>query len=433
MKNIINKLKPIFLLLSLTIVCIAFVIIINLFKKEPIKMNIENNEALHVQYIKEYDSINTLQPEKIGELVLIEKASTSQGSVLAASSSCGNAIDILSETMCYKSGSGNLDYELGGIRMGTKVRKDSEIVLVSVTVPLELFSGMEVADSNRKITTETPTYKAAGEQIDDLSANVALPPRKQIDTYKDSSEDTPFTTDYSVGRGSSADAEISEEGKIGVNSKLPNQCEGEKYNNKSNVTPTKSNGRSELMVGQYRYPNEQVKPETTDIQVCDESKDKFIEWDTDLDGCHTKIFARALAFFQTIGDAKWNDCLNDADSCIYAEDIVLIMASPFGSTKDCYENGVCTNAYMNKRNSIVTPPTTKASGKTYYTTPCEVAIEGKNFQVKCAWDMTHLYRELEVNKFDDAPNVESTPSPAAYNNFLQNEIKGRRDGLEMPL
>lgn len=396
-------------------------------------MNIENNEALHVQYIKEYDSINTLQPEKIGELVLIEKASTSQGSVLAASSSCGNAIDILSETMCYKSGSGNLDYELGGIRMGTKVRKDSEIVLVSVTVPLELFSGMEVADSNRKITTETPTYKAAGEQIDDLSANVALPPRKQIDTYKDSSEDTPFTTDYSVGRGSSADAEISEEGKIGVNSKLPNQCEGEKYNNKSNVTPTKSNGRSELMVGQYRYPNEQVKPETTDIQVCDESKDKFIEWDTDLDGCHTKIFARALAFFQTIGDAKWNDCLNDADSCIYAEDIVLIMASPFGSTKDCYENGVCTNAYMNKRNSIVTPPTTKASGKTYYTTPCEVAIEGKNFQVKCAWDMTHLYRELEVNKFDDAPNVESTPSPAAYNNFLQNEVKGRRDDLEIPL
>ena len=396
-------------------------------------MNIENNEALHVQYIKEYDSINTLQPEKIGELVLIEKASTSQGSVLAASSSCGNAIDILSETMCYKSGSGNLDYELGGIRMGTKVRKDSEIVLVSVTVPLELFSGMEVADSNRKITTETPTYKAAGEQIDDLSANVALPPRKQIDTYKDSSEDIPFTTDYSVGRGSSADAEISEEGKIGVNSKLPNQCEGEEYNNKSNVTPTKSNGRAELMVGQYRYPNEQVKPETVDIQVCDESKDKFMEWDTSLKGCHTSIFTRVLAFFQTIGDAKWNDCLNDADSCFYAEDIVLIMASPFGSTKDCYENGVCTNAYMNKRNSIVTPPTTKASGKTYYTTPCEVAIEGKNFQVKCAWDMTHLYKELEVNKFDDAPNVESTPSPAAYNNFLQNEIKGRRDGLEMPL
>lgn len=432
MQNIINKLKPIFLLLSLTIVCIAFVLIINLFKKEPIKINIENKEALLVQYIKEDDSVNNLEPEKIGELVLLEKASTSQGSVLAASSSCGNAIEILSETMCYKSGSGSLDFETG-LRTGTKVRKDSEIVLVSVTVPLELFSGMEVADSNRKITTETPTYKAAGEQIDDLSANVALPPRKQIDTYKDSSEDTPFTTDYSVGRGSSADAEISEEGKIGVNSKLPNQCEGEEYNNKSNVTPTKSNGRAELMVGQYRYPNEQVKPETVDIQVCDESKDKFIEWDTSLKGCHTSIFTRVLAFFQTIGDAKWNDCLNDADSCFYAEDIVLIMASPFGSTKDCYENGVCTNAYMNKRNAIVTPPTTKASGKTYYTTPCEVAIEGKNFQVKCVWDMTHLYKELEVNKFDDAPNVESTPSPAAYNNFLQNEIKGRRDGLEMPL
>ena len=58
-------------------------------------------------------------------------------------------------------------YEAGKV-ISQSLRKDSEIVLVSVTVPLELFSGMEVADSNRKITTETPTYKAAGEQIDDL-------------------------------------------------------------------------------------------------------------------------------------------------------------------------------------------------------------------------------------------------------------------------
>lgn len=69
MQNIINKLKPIFLLLSLTIVCIAFVLIINLFKKEPIKINIENKEALLVQYIKEDDSVNNLEPEKIGLLL----------------------------------------------------------------------------------------------------------------------------------------------------------------------------------------------------------------------------------------------------------------------------------------------------------------------------------------------------------------------------
>ena len=40
--------------------------------------------------------------------------------------------------------------------------------------------------------------------------------------------------------------------------------------------------------------------------------------------------------------------------------------------------------------------------------------------------MSHLYRELEVSKYDDIPNVESTPTSGEYNEFLQTQVKGKR-------
>jgi hypothetical protein len=435
--NIFNKLKPIFLLLSMSLVCVGMIFVVKQFKKEPEETVISNKEDLIVQNVNEELNLNKLEPEEVTEVQDVAQTAPSNddSSVLGDSVSCGDAVYIQSNSICTRSGSGNIDYESeGSTRIGTLVSKTAKITLISATVPLELFSGMEVADSNRKITSETPTFKAAGEQIDDISANVQLPPREQIDTYKESSEyeDKPFATDYSIERPETS--EVSTTGKIGVNTKYENQCDGQEYNNKSNVTPTKSNGRAELMVGEYRYPNEKVSLEAEDIQPCDQTKDKFIDWDAGQQACQADVVTKVITFFKNIFDTKWNNCLLDKESCIYAEDIVLVMASPFGSTKDCYENGVCTNAYMEKRNSVMKSPSVKSSGKTYYLTDCVVNIEGLGrADVKCAWDMTHLYKELEVNKYDDAPNVESTPSPAAYDNFLQKEIKGKRSGNEMPL
>lgn len=437
MNNILNKLKPVLLLLSMSLVCVGMVFIVKQFKKEPEKAVANNKEDLIAQNINEELDLNKLEPEEIIEVQDVAQTVSSNGdsSVLGKSVSCGDAVYIQSESICTRRGSGNLDYASeGSTRVGTLVSKTAEITLISATVPLELFSGMEVADSNRKITSETPTFKAAGEQIDDISANVQLPPREQIDTYKEPSEyeDKPFATDYSIER--SKTSEVPTTGKIGVNTKYENQCDGEEYNNKSNVTPTKSNGRAELMVGEYRYPNEEVSPEAEDIQPCDETKDKFIDWGAGQQACQASVVTKVVTFLKNFFDDEWNNCLLDKESCMDVEDIVLVMASPFGSTKDCYENGVCTNAYMEKRNSVMKPPSVKSSGKTYYLTDCVVNIEGLGrADVKCAWDMTHLYKELEVSKYDDAPNVESTPSPAAYDNFLQKKIKGKREGNEIPL
>ncbi len=434
MKRVFEKLKPVLLLLSMSLVSFGIVWVVNQFKKEPIDTEIQSNYEISKNLQAQVENvIDTSQPEKIGEVRIVNSNTNIQttGEILGEENvSCGSAINIESQSICYRAqeNEGLVDYQ-DGTRSGDKVSKESEIKLVSVTVPLELFSGMEVADSNRKITSETPTYKAAGEQVDDITANAELPPGNQIDTYKDSTEDKPFTTSYSVGRGTDTSADISEEGKIGVNSKLENQCDSEEYNNKSNVTPTKSNARSEFMLDTYRYPNEKkVEEEQLEvIEQCNESKDKFIAWDTDLKGCYDSLWSRAISFIQTFDDLFWNKCLIDEEECVSVEDIVIIMASPFGSDEACGETGVCTNSYMDRRNKIAQSPSADTSGKTYYTTDCGVIIEGKSYTVKCAWDMSHLYKELKVSEFDDIPNVESTPTPEEYNNFLQNNVKGKRN------
>ena len=177
MKKVIEKIKPILLLLGMSLICVLIVFVVNQFKKEPEIKEVTAQEALANTQVQT-ESHDTSKPEEV-------KVSTQQAEnkVLGETFSCGgNSVHIASESTCIRNGSGPVDYKTGR-RTGTLVRKDAKIELVSVTVPLELFSGMEVADSNRKITTDTPTYKAAGEQIDDITANSQLPPKKQIDEY----------------------------------------------------------------------------------------------------------------------------------------------------------------------------------------------------------------------------------------------------------
>ena len=421
MKKVIEKIKPILLLLGMSLICVLMVFVVNQFKKEP-EINEVTAQEVSTSSMAESTSIDTSKPEEV-------KAVQESNEVLGDTFSCGgNAVHIASESTCIRNGSGSVDYKTGSTRTGTLVKKDAKITLVSVNVPLELFSGMEVADSNRKITTETPTYKAAGEQIDDITANSQLPPKKQVDDYKPSDEDKPFTTDYSVGVGTDNGTEISEKGRVGVDKKLTNKCDGEEYNNKSNVTPTKSNGRSELMYDTYRYPNEkkvqQEKRET--VESCNEGSNTFIEWESTFSGCRISFGPRLISFIKDIDDRLWNECLLNQESCVDVKDLVLIMASPFGPDNGCDESGACTNAYMARRNHAIQAPTSTSSGKTYYTTDCDVAIDGRPYTIKCAWDMSHLYKELEASKYDDIPNVESTPTPGEYNEFLQTQVKGKR-------
>lgn len=445
MRKFINKLKPIFLLLSLSLICFGIVFLVEQLRgvNSPKSAQASDVESINSQ-LKE-ETIIALVDSSVPKIMPDEENSEDEkeGEVLAKMAQGGldcsqpEFTDIKSNSICKKSYSGKVSFALpfGQLLGGDTVKADATVILTEVTVPLELFSGVEVYDSNRLIKYDTPTLKPAGEQIDSLTGNVLLPPNTEIDTYTGWEEEKPFKTEYSVGFPEG----VSDEGKIGVETKLPNACEY--CNNKSNVNPDKSNKISEFMLNSTdRAPKEiETFEESVIAEECS-SSDKFIPWEKrKYSACKLDVTIQLVEHIKnipgwgmTIGNRLY--CEVYPDECMKISEIIVIMASPFGSDKECSESGACTNSYMNSRNSRMNPPDTDFGGKTYYLTPCQAIVQGAFGvqNVKCAWDLSHLYKELEVNEYDDMPSVDKTPSKYEYEMFLQEKIQNTR-GDEIPI
>ena len=437
MRRVLNKLKPVLLLLGMAFVSFGITSITNQIRgvftpESGVQIEYKLPEVTEEIFIEE-SNIDSSIPTVVEEDEALVLAATTNTTGIKTCPA--NTLEIKSQSVCTLNESKDVDYE-GGLLSGTKVSKNAQVVLSAVNIPLELYSGMEVKDSNRLISSETPTFKAAGEQIEEKTANVLLPPGTQINKHKSWVEEEPFSTKYSLAFGQKVE-DPTQTGDLGVDSKLSNECEKVLPNNASNPNPDKSNKISEFMLDTtYRYPTEKESIEPEDlIEDCDETKDKFIEWPSKYEGCYMNVLSKLVAIVQTLKDAMWwNKCSEDpedANACIYVEDIVIIMASPFGSEKDC-EDGVCTNAYMATRNNSALAPSASETGKTYYTTECWAVVAGVDRQVTCAWDMSHLYKEKKVNEFDDAPTLDSTPTDEEYNKFLLEEVNGQR-GTAIPL
>ncbi len=446
MKRVLNKLKPMFLLLSMTLVCVGIVWVTNQFKDVSAYSSemmvayetVVPNEETGIETVSPVE--DTSVPSQVEEENLTEEV---LGSSSTTQYSCkgDNMTEIKTESICKikaEAKEGFYEKPFGAKLLGGgKVSVNAEIMLVKVTIPLELFSGIEVADSNRLITTETPTLKPAGEQVDSATANVLLPPGQQIDTYKGWEEEKPFKSKYSTAFSDKLSTP-SESGSIGVETELGNNCEY--CNNKANVNPDKSNKISEFMQDSlYRTPGEKESTVVETIDECEENA-TFIPWDSAREyvACRANVLTVAIQRFHNISGwgtldqilniIKCQLASNEDEDCIKIEDIVIIMSSPFGSDVDCAKDSACTNTYMETRNSIASVPSADLGPKQYYVTPCDAYIQGIRYQVeiKCAWDMSHLYKERKVNEFDDAPTVDSTPTDAEYQKFLDEKVKGTR-------
>jgi hypothetical protein len=435
-KELYVKIKPILLLFTLSFVALLFVVVINYLKgdSKPILLNQQTQELVIVENPSEIsNSMDTSTIKKVEE--------SEEGLVLNAvdtSKGCTSAkIKIQSYSVCNAQGGTPVDYK-SGHRSGTRVSKNAKIELVEVSVPLELLSGSNVKDSNRKLTSTTPIYKAAGEQFDEKIANVQLPPGQNIIEYTSPVQDSPFATPYSTAFGQKPDQKT-EEGDIVVDQKLVNACEH--CNNKSNVNPDKSNKIATFLMNKtHRYPGQLEKVDAQKaIEDCGQAQ--FIDWpSSSRKACNYWITQALVDIIQDIADYKWNECnrpdkydangnlIPRSEDCIYVEDIIVVMNSPFGSDKEC-PDGVCTNAFMNTRNKVAMYPAAagKYSDKVYYTTACKVRIEGivGSSTVKCAWDFSHLYKERKLSEFDDIPKLEATPSKDEYTKFLTDEASKR--------
>ncbi len=442
MKRILNKLKPILFLFVMTSVSLMTVFVVNQLRNKPIQTQIKAQEESIIDNSSATQQINdTAQPQKIDE--------SNQGVVLQAATgspnSCKNALKIQSYSACERQGSGSIDGATG-TRSGEMISKDAQIILIDASIPLELFAGSDVKDSNRKLTTTTPIYKPAGEQIDEKLANNYLTPGTQIDEYKPWSAMSPFSTIISTIFGKAG--KTSQEEEVVVQETIRNKCE--KCNNPSNVNPDKTNKISEFLNDStYRVPGEKDKVKASDaIESCgDDSKVTFVEWPNDQRKmCRMNVPATTIALIKTgITDGIWDKCrglardengnpISPGDDCIFVEDIIIKVESVFGSDTEC-PDGICTNKYMNTRNKAALSPTDSSSysDKVYYTTSCTVALAGKPVKVKCAWDVSHLFKERKLSEYDDLPSIESTPSKSAYQEYLQGEATRRSSEKAVPL
>ncbi|KKP65659.1 MAG: hypothetical protein UR61_C0015G0006 [candidate division WS6 bacterium GW2011_GWE1_34_7] len=433
MKKMSYKLNAVLLLIGMSLASVAIVSVTNLFRKPPTMYIPPNYEILQTQTeesntVSAEDDTSTPSRVETRETGLVLSATSTSGI-----NQCGplaNKID--SESVCRRDSTGQVDFFNSRIPWpGQRVSVNATVYLYYVPVPLELFSGMNVEDSNRLISKEAPTFKAAGEQWEDTSANVMLPPGTQIDEYKGWVEDEPFGMKYNIGFLLGDGIRETQEGHTGINEKLPNDCEYCK--NPSNPNPEKSNTIGEFMLDSvYRYPGEKTQVEEEEVMEECSDQDRFVPWpDTNFDACIASLPAVAVSFIKSITEPTWFDCIIHPSQCMDPKDIVIIMSSPFGSDKDCLD-GFCTNAYMDTRNSTALPPTNSGGGKFYYVTECKAIIQGRDYDIQCAWDMSHLYKEKQVAGFDDLPTVESIPTDDEYNQFLLEEVKGARD-IAIPL
>lgn len=456
MSRITNRLKPVFLLISMALVCVGIVWVTNQFKSISAYSSekVVTNETVVSNEVVDIENASVMGDTSIPLEVKKEKPTDEEPDTTTSTQySCksGYFTEIKTESICKINAEAKERFykDPDGAKLlgGGRVSVDADIMLIKVTIPLELFSGIEVANSNRLITTETPTLKPAGEQIDSSTANVLLPPGQQIDTYKGWDEEKPFKSKYSTAFSDNLE-KPSETGSIGVETELANDCEESCPNNKSNVNPDKSNTISEFMQDSlYRIPGEKGSTIVETIDECAQNR-TFIPWEwedtTEYVACRANVFTETIQRFHNISGWGTLEQIkniikcglagdNDPD-CIKTEYIVVIMSSPFGSDEECAEGSACTNTYMETRNSIASVPSTDLGPKQYYVTPCDAFIQGLRYKVtiKCAWDMSHLYKERKANEFDDVPTVDSTPTDEEYEKFLEEEVKGTR-GVERPI
>jgi len=443
MKRILNKLKPVALLLGMSIVSTFVVFVVNKSGIRPrsLEADVMQESIQGVESPETSTVVDTSVP-----LEVEEKGDDAE--VLSAQSgnnflyTCGNKKKsyIQSDSYCVRTGESQIEFtkEKKATDNGSgRVSVGADIVLAKVTVPLELLSGVEVPDSNREITSEKPTLKPAGEQISIKTVNMLVPPNTKIWEYKPFDEDIPFEFDYITAFFAKLTSPSESDGKIGVETEIPNDCSS--ADNKSNVNPDKSNKFSEFIYDSvYRYPGE--KEELTEDEAIEEcsDKDRYIQWHGDYEACKMSTGAQVIERVKRITD--WGAILenfikceinNDPD-CISTEDIIVKMDSPFGSNEDCLPGKACTNAFMNRRSEVAVAPNSSASQKYYYLTPCEAYVQGltDKVDISCAWDMSHLFNERKVNEYDDLPTVDSTLTNEEYIEFINEKIKSQRGDAE---
>lgn len=310
----------------------------------------------------------------------------------------------------------------GTVSLQGWVSSQASVEMVSITVPVRLLSGIfSLKDSNREISLVNPVYKPAGEQFDERQILVNTPPSVDLDRTKSqivegSAQKQSYSVRYTIsttGENGGGDAAITEY--------ATNDC-GEMCNNPDNNNPDKSNRIAEKL-NDYKYKTPMKEDPSNDAVLkisgeCGKLETVPVE-EPSLTTCFSIWKAISGAFGTLFPSSDWTNCEDEEEGCINSEDIVVKMSPIFKET----------NTYMTARNKSAMDPGKASSHRPYYiVTPCSATVAGKLLNLKCLWDMSYLFEELQAARYDDTSSTD-TPTVEQYKSFLQQEASTREDEL----
>ena len=320
-----------------------------------------------------------------------------------------------SSTTCYQD-SGSTDMDMTDSEtpeVGKVIKKNASIKLTNIVVP-PIFSGSPAMDTSVKQIhidnkgNSHETLKPAGEITSTKTAQ-SNTYAGDMDTkaYLEAAEratTVPYGITYNIQ--ASGGATGGGDNELIISQYYGNNCEVG-CDNAANPTPEKSNKISEFLFRSEQYAGYEESEEivNSEIEACDENTE-FYEMDiegTSPKACTPTLKDLFISFTKKVSNLFDADSCSPGDEdsedngeCVSTADIVVIIESPWGSKKDCLENGTCLNAFNESRNSNFKYAGQGGYGDVYVLTDCTANIDGApDIKLKCAWDISYVGDELE--------------------------------------
>lgn len=444
---------------------------------EKTESPVEEKELIQNTYFIVDDELNPIK-EVYPEFVLNEKE------ILGAQNCRTPEFIYSTEKICSTDPSSfgySEEKQARALSVGEIIRRDDVIRLETIKVP-PLINGSETMDSSvRQIRSKDKTkdgldrwtLKPDGEMINrEIVQGNAYPGdirTKELIEQAEESKQQPYGLTYYFQGGETAEPEGKDE--VIIDKYMENDCDVEACRNYSNPTPEKFLNLSSVLAqskntpGQYREDN--AGDNYKGIEECEDNT-TFINMQLDGTkelGCISlleKISLTLKKIINSIGDADacssvtgsgqdsvlGTPCNEDAnyyyytdekglcsiqrakDDCVNTASIVVIMESPWGTGGKCGRgsDAPCVTEYNELRNGDYNTPGGEGTGNVYLLTDCTAFIEGiaKTVDLKCAWDINHVAKELEFQSFDNIPN-EEYPETDEYLKFQVEKAEVRED------
>jgi len=339
-------------------------------------------------------------------------------------------------TPVFMDASGDVDYK-DGSSSGDVVRKDAEITIVEINVPAVLLAGSyQVEDSNQLISMDSAANPAAGENLSEDAGRQLESPSSAKDydskiqsaVYKEPfGSETEMKYAQSEEEGPVADINI----KTTTESICPS-CQNSNYNpDKSNLIASEMNETMSIPGGQTEAPQNEEEYLTIDSGIVEELPEAGTEIACKRD---TSILSKVTTLLKSIPSSIFNRCnmededgnLLYPDECIRVEDIVIRTNSFFGDYGTCEDEDKCTNTFMSRRVLTALSPTSAGDFDENFlvTTNCKVSIDGKEYTVKCLWDMSYIAYEYYYQWQEHNPGKEF-PEWSVYWEAIEKDLTKR--------